>query len=119
MTFRIIAGTDRNSINQFIPKVDYLWNLSFDNGSVAVKSQSLQCNLFDRPDNDLTSKIREHNGFNVYCDDDAGSIVIYALSTPNSYGVGAQNVYFAVSVKDVQQVSLEEIKSHIDSAKLN
>ncbi|CAN5613218.1 hypothetical protein BH23PAT1_BH23PAT1_4030 [soil metagenome] len=119
VSFQIVTSSNRNSIDQYIPKVDYLWQIApgTDN-SVAVKRQSLQCDRFDTLDNNLSSKVREHNGFHVYCDTDGGKLVIAALATPDNYGVGAQNVYLIITINDVQQISLKDIKGYIESAKL-
>ncbi|MGI9027302.1 MAG: hypothetical protein ACR2FM_00430, partial [Candidatus Saccharimonadales bacterium] len=119
ISFQVITSSSRNSIAQYIPKVDYLWQIApgTDN-SVVVKNQSLQCDRFDTLDNNLSSKVREHNGFHVYCNTNGGELVVAALSKPDNYGVGAQNVYFIITINDVQQVSLNDIKGYIESAKL-
>jgi Na+-transporting methylmalonyl-CoA/oxaloacetate decarboxylase gamma subunit len=119
VSFQIITSSSRNSIDQYIPVVDYLWQVSADtDNSVVVKNQSLQCDRFDTLDNNLSSKVREHNGFHVYCNTDGGKLVVVALAKPDNYGVGPQNVYFIVTINDIQQIRLSDIKGYIESAKL-
>lgn len=119
VSFKIIASPSRNTISEYIPTVDYLWQIALSSDkSVVVQNQSLQCDRFDSLDNDLTSTVREHNGFHVYCDTDGGKLVVAALASPQNYGVGSKNVYFFVTINDVQQISLNDIKSYIESVKL-
>ncbi|MGI9027889.1 MAG: hypothetical protein ACR2FM_03580 [Candidatus Saccharimonadales bacterium] len=119
VSFQIVTSSSRNSIEQYIAKVDYLWQIApATDNSIVVKNQSLQCDRFDTIDNNLSSKLREHNGFHVYCDTDGGKLVVAALAAPENYGLGAQKVYFIVTINDVQQISLNDIKGYIESAKL-
>jgi len=119
VSLKVVISPSRNSIAQYIPAVDYVWQIAPGNDdSVVVKNQSLQCDRFDTLDNNLSSKVREHNGFHVYCNTDGGELVVAALATPDNYGVGTQNVYFIITINDVQQVSLNDIKGYIKSTKL-
>ncbi len=119
VSLQIVSSPSRNAVGQYIPQLDYLWQIAPGiNNSVVIKNQSLQCDRFDTLDNNLNSKVREHNGFHVYCDSDGGTLVIAALATPEDYGVGSQKVYFIVTIHDVQQVNLNDIKSYIESSKL-
>ena len=120
VSLQIISSDNRNSIGQYIPQVDYLWQIAgVDNNPVAVSNQSLACDRFDTLDNNLSSPVRTHNGFRVYCDTHGGQLVIAALGNPDHYGVGSRNVYFIIIIRDVQQVSLNDVKGYIQSARPN
>lgn len=114
---RIVRSDSRNSIKQFIPEVDYLWQISNQSGNTIVTNQSLHCQRFDTIDNNLSDKVREHNGFHVYCNTDAEKSIIAALSAPDKYGLENTGVYFVVEINDTQQASLQEIKNYIESYK--
>jgi len=117
VTMKIISSDSRNSITQFIPTVDYVWTIESANvGSpVQLLSQSLHCERFDTLSNDLSEELREHKGFNVYCDTDSEKVEIAALSSPEKYGTQATNTFFLISIRDLQQVDLDDIVTYIES----
>lgn len=114
-TIRVINSETKNSIDNYIPTVDYLWQITEDNGAIKVLNQSLHCQRFDTINNDLNNAVREHNNFHIYCDTDAEKIVIGALSTPEKYGTENTNTYFIIEINDVQQANIDEIKTYLNS----
>jgi len=114
-TMRVINSETRNSIANFIPTVDFLWQIGEENDNLKVSRQSRHCQGFDTINNDFSEALREHNGFNVYCDKDGGKVVVGAMSKPESYGTENTNTYFIIEINDVQQVNFDEIAGYIES----
>lgn len=83
--------------------------------ALSITSKSLHCDRFDTLSNDLSDPRREHKGFTVYCDTDAESVQVAILSSPDSYGLGSTGAYFLVTIKDIQQASLDAIQDYVQS----
>jgi len=117
VTLRIVTSESRNSVEQFIPVVDYIWTISSANvgNPIKVESQSLHCERFDTLSNDLTDTKREHKDFIVYCDEDSEQVEIAMLAAPENYGTVASNTYFLVTIQDLQQVDFDDLRDYIES----
>lgn len=114
-TIRVITSETRNSGTTYIPKVDYLWEISDGQDQLEITKQSLHCERFDTFDNQLPLTLREHNGFKVYCDTDGEKVVIAALAAPEKYGTEKTNSYFIIEINEVQQVNFDDIVSYLES----
>lgn len=118
VTLTVVNSENRNSIETFIPKVDYLWIMEASDDSVQVASQSLHCNRFDTLDNNLDNPLREHQGFQVFCDDNQEVVKIVVLNSPENYGILASNTYFMIEIADLQQVNFADLQDYIESYNL-
>ena len=107
VTMQIIADDSRDSSEEFIPEVDYLWKMNAD-GSIV--SKSLQCQRFDTLGNNLEEQQREHQDFIVYCDQDAETVRIAVLAEPDNYE-SREGVYYLVGIKDIQQFSFIDLEA--------
>ncbi len=115
VTMRVINSSSRNSIEQFIPVVDYIWTVQESPNGLKVATKSLHCQRFDTFGNDLKNTQREHQGFTVYCDTDSEKTIIAVLSTPEKYGTSTSNTYFLIEVADMQQVDFNDLEKYIES----
>lgn len=115
ITLTVVTSETRNGSETFIPTVDYLWVMDQSGDALSITSKSLHCDRFDTLSNDLSDPRREHKGFTVYCDTDAESVQVAILSSPDSYGLGSTGAYFLVTIKDIQQASLDAIQDYVQS----
>ena len=115
VSFSIVSAEDRNSVEDYRPRVDYVWTLEDNNGTISVASQSLHCSRFDTLNNDLSQPLREHNNFRVYCDDNQEVVRIFAAKSSGLYGLTQTNSYFEIEVRDLQQLDFDSLKDYIES----